>query len=157
MNKFLALALVALSITACDKVGGGKTNSAAHGKFVQMCKDDPRAKEQGFDCTCQADIISAVLKNEEMDQLVNFLDVEKKDQSKAMELGKDPKFAPMFQKIAGVGLAIHDKCGDPSKAPKPAAAAAPAVSAPAAASAPAPAASKAPAAVKAKEDDNLPE
>lgn len=110
--KKLAIAFVAiLSLSACNK-----SNSAAHSQFVKMCQDDPRAKEQGFDCGCQADIIQSVLKTEEMDKLVEFLNVEKKDPTKALEMGKDPQFTPMFQKIAGIGLAIHDKCGNPTKA-----------------------------------------
>jgi len=136
MNKFVILAAVAvLGLTACDKMGG---SGGAHSQFVKMCQEDPRAKQQGFNCECQADIISAVLKKEEMDKLVNFLNVEKQDANKAMELGKDPSYTPMFQKISGIGLAIHDKCGNPNA---PAPAAAPAAAAPApAATAPAPAA-----------------
>jgi hypothetical protein len=114
MNNFkiIALSLVCLSITACDKVA-----SQAHSRFVEMCKEDPRAKSQGFDCDCQADIIQAVLKDNEMADLVHFLDVEKQDRNKAIELGKDPKYTPMFQKIAGIGLAIHDKCSKPGATP----------------------------------------
>jgi len=117
MKKFAIIAVAILSLTACNKLTGG--GSAAHDQFVKMCKEDPRAKSQGFDCTCQADIIDAVLKPEEMDKLVNFLNVEKSDAKKAMELGKDPQYTPMFQKISGIGLAIHDKCST-AKAETPA-------------------------------------
>lgn len=131
MKKFVILALATISLAACGKGG-------AHSQFVKMCNEDPRAKEQGFNCECQADIIAAVLKQDEMDKLVNFLNVEKQDQSKALELGKDPAYTPMFQKIASIGFAIHDKCANPNAQP----------AAPAAASQPAPATSSAPAASK---------
>ncbi len=141
MNKFAIFAIMALSLTACDKLGSG---GGSHSQFVKMCKDDPRAREQGFDCSCQADIISAVLKGDEMDKLINFLNVQKEasdkitaavseaDKTKAktegsakvMELGNNAEYAPMFQKIGNIGMAIHDKCGNPNApAPAPAAAA----------------------------------
>ncbi len=117
-TKILVICAALLSVVACDKISG------PHGRFIEMCKEDPRAKDQGFDCKCQADIIQAVLKDDEMNDLVHFLDVEKQDRNKAIELGKDPKYTPMFQKIAGIGLAIHDKCSKPGSAeatPAPAA------------------------------------
>lgn len=155
MNKLgiLTISVALLSITACDKLSfGSSSTSKDHKRFVEMCQEDPRAKTQNFDCSCQADIIQAVLKQEEMDNLIAFLDVEKQNKDKAIEMGKDPKYAPMFQKIAGIGLAIHDKCGQPgadqaSTQAAPAAAPAPAAEAPAATApaATAPAAAPAPA------------
>ena len=130
--KILVVCLGLLSLAACSKA------TQAHKRFVEMCKEDPRAQEQGFDCDCQADIIAAVLKESEMDDLIHFIDVEKQDHNKALELGKDPKYTPMFQKIAGIGLAIHDKCGkrENMSAPTAPAASAPAEPAPTESSAP---------------------
>lgn len=130
-----------MTVVACEK----KPEEKAYNTFVEMCQSDPRAKEQGFDCNCQADILKAVLKDYEMTNLVTFLEIEKQDKNKAIEIGKDPKYLPMFQKIGSIGFAIHDKCGGPNtKAAQPAAQApaaqAPAAQQPAAAAPAAPAA-----------------
>lgn len=108
MNKFkiLTLSVALLGVAACSKTPADE----AHKSFVAMCSEDPRSKA-GFSCECQADILKAVLLEGEMTQLVQFLNTEKTDRAAAIELGKDPKFIPMFKKIGGIGLAIHDKCG----------------------------------------------